>query len=156
MQSNKVEHVSATQIEQHRRCPKQWYFNKIVKIPRESTAAMELGGAVHEEIEHYLKEGRNPSDTLAGEIARSGLHLLPKQNEVYVELSIEDHLPILDSPIKIVGFIDALYPKEHRILDHKTSSNKKYTKSERELKKNVQMLLYAKAYIDHAPNAAFF
>lgn len=155
MQKTEQEHVSANQITTFRDCPRKWYFDKIVKVPRTSTAATELGSAVHEELEHYLKTGRAPSNTPAGEIARSGLHLLPKQNEVYVELSIEEHLPIHDSPVKIVGFIDAIYPKERRILDHKTSGNKKYTKSERELKKNVQMLLYAKAYIDHAPNAAF-
>ena len=80
MQSNKLEHVSASQITTFRDCPRKWYFDKIVKVPRVSTAATELGSAVHEELEHYLKEGRNPSNTPAGDIARSGLHLLPKQN----------------------------------------------------------------------------
>jgi len=145
-----MKHVSASQITTFRDCSRKWYFDKIVKLPRTSTAATELGSLVHEELENWLREGRAFSDSLAGHIAQSGVHLLPRDQPVHIELSLEDHLPIKDSPVKVVGFIDALYPAMSMILDHKTSSNRRYTKTERELANNVQLMLYAKAWLDHS------
>lgn len=148
-----IPHVSASQIKTFRDCPRKWYLQKIVKLPSPSTAATELGGQVHAELEAWLRDGTEFSATLAGEIAKSGAHLVPTDRPVEIELSLADRIPIHDSPVKVVGFIDALYPYEPaQVLDHKTSSNKRYTKTARELAHDVQLTLYAKAYLDHAPD----
>ena len=147
-----IPHVSASQIKTFRDCPRKWYLPKIVKLPSPSTAATELGGQVHAELEAWLRDGTEFSATLAGEIAKSGAHLVPVARPVEIELSLADRIPISDSPVKVVGFIDALYPHDALILDHKTSSNKRYTKTARELAHDVQLILYAKRYLDHAPD----
>lgn len=148
-----IPHVSASQIKTFRDCPRKWYLQKVVKLPSPSTAATELGGQVHAELEAWLRDGKEFSATLAGEIAKSGAHLVPTDRHVEIELSLAERIPISDSPVKVVGFIDALYPYEPAmILDHKTSSNKRYTKTARELAHDVQLTLYAKAYLDHAPD----
>lgn len=147
-----MKHVSASQITTFRDCPRKWYFNKIVGLETPSTPATELGSAVHQVLENYLRDGVDFPSTEAGEIARSGAHLLPDDQHVEIELSL-DEMPLADSPIKVAGFIDALYPQRHQILDHKTSSNKRYTKTRRELRENVQLILYARAYIDRAVDA---
>lgn len=144
-----MKHVSASQITTFRDCPRKWYLQKIVKLPSPATAATELGSRVHEELEHWLRERRPFSDSLEGYIAASGAPLLPQDNRVYIELNIAESLPIKDSPVPVLGFIDALYPDSRLILDHKTSSNKRYTKTARELAYNVQLMLYAYAWLTH-------
>lgn len=142
--------MSASQITTFRDCARKWYLQKIVKLPSPSTAATQLGGEVHEQLEKWLRDGEPFSDGLAGDIAKSGAHLVPTDRPIEIELSLDEALPIRDSPVKVLGFIDALYPQSGRILDHKTSSNKKYTKTPRELAQNVQLMLYAKAFLDHS------
>lgn len=141
-----ISYVSASQITTFRDCPRKWYFNKIVGIETPSTAATELGSAVHAALEDYLVAGGELPDSEAGQIAASGLHLLPR-GRVEVEVSLAD-MPLRDSPVDVVGFVDAIYPDAHHLLDHKTSSNQRYTKTPRELKQNIQLLLYARAYLD--------
>jgi len=144
-----IPHVSASQITTFRDCARKWYLQKIVKLPSPSTAATKLGGEVHEQLENWLRDGAPFSEGLAGDIAKSGAHLVPLDRPIEIELSLDKSLPIHDSPVRVLGFIDALYPGSGRILDHKTSSNKKYTKTPRELAQNVQLMLYAKAFLDH-------
>lgn len=50
--------------------------------------------------------------------------------------------------IKITGFIDMCIPQDLEIQDHKTSKATKWFKSQAKLKKNVQMICYAKALLD--------
>mgnify|MGYP003111914458 CR=1 FL=1 len=143
-----IKYVSASQITTFRDCPRKWYFDKIIGLERPATKATALGSEVHEVLEEYLKNGTPPPDTEAGEIASSGLHLLPESDCVEIELSLADDMPLNDAPVQVVGYVDAIYPETHHILDHKTSSNKRYTKTKRELAVNVQLILYARAYLD--------
>jgi RecB family exonuclease len=143
-----IKYVSASQITTFRDCPRKWYFDKIIGLERPATTATALGSEVHEVLEEYLKNGTPPPDTEAGEIASSGLHLLPESDHVEIELSLADDMPLTDAPVQVVGYVDAIYPQAHQILDHKTSSNKRYTKTARELAVNVQLILYARAYLD--------
>ena len=147
-----IPYVSASQITTFRDCARKWYFNKIVGISTPSTPATELGSAVHEALENYLRDGVAFDQSEAGVIAQSGAHLLPDDANVEIELSLES-MPLTDSPVEVRGFVDAIYPERHHILDHKTSSNKKYTKTKRELRENVQLILYARAYLERAPDA---
>ena len=147
-----IPYVSASQITTFRDCARKWYFNKVVGISTPSTPATELGSAVHEALENYLRDGVAFDESEAGGIAQSGAHLLPDDANVEIELSLES-MPLTDSPVEVRGFVDAIYPTRHHILDHKTSSNKKYTKTQRELRENVQLILYARAYLERAPDA---
>ena len=147
----RIKHVSASQITTYRDCPRKWYLNKIAGLETPSTAATQLGGEVHALLESYLRDGAAiPTDTLAGEIALSGVEHIPTTRPIEVELSLADDMPLTDSPVLVRGFVDLIIPSEHHIIDHKTSSNKRYTKTKRELKQNVQLILYARAYLDRA------
>jgi len=70
--------VSASEIELYDLCPRKWAFAYIEgkrPPPNESAA---LGSRVHAILERWLKEGAAPDLlTAEGEIAASGLHLLP-------------------------------------------------------------------------------
>ena len=101
-----MKHVSASQITTFRDCPRKWYFEKVVGLPRPSTGSTELGSAVHAVLEDYLRgdtEGIAPTSE-AHEIAMSGLvHLPVRGPHLRVELGLADEMPIKDSPRARVG-----------------------------------------------------
>lgn len=155
MSEHRVPHVSASQITTFRDCPRKWYLNKIVGLQSPSTSATELGSQVHATLEAYL---RGECDVIGTEdeirdIANSGIDHLPTRGEhLEIELSLEEHMPLHDAPVLVKGFVDLIDHENDEIIDHKTSSNKKYTKSQRELAVNVQLMMYAEAYFQRFPH----
>jgi hypothetical protein len=88
-----------------------------------------------------------------GEIARMGAEHLPERGDhLEIELSLEEHMPLSDAPVLVKGFVDLIDHSKDEIIDHKTSGNKRYTKTQRELKVNVQLMMYAEAYFQRYPN----
>ena len=145
---SRLQYVSASQISTFSDCPRKWYLNKIVGLDTPSTTSTELGSRVHECLENWIRDGIPLPDTDAGIIAQSGVeHIPPSESGYEIELSLED-MPLSDSPVPVRGFVDLIIPSEHHIIDHKTSSNKRYTKTKRELRQNTQLILYARAYLE--------
>ena len=147
-------HVSASQIKTYLDCPRKWYLQKIVGLPSPSSASTELGKEIHSVIEAYFRDGLDIPDSDIGQIAKRGLEFLPSPSEdLSIELGIHEVLPIKESPVPIMGFIDLLHKGAGfvRIIDHKTTSSKKYTKTSKELGYDVQMNIYAKAVFDNMP-----
>lgn len=151
---SRVPHVSASQITTFRDCPRKWYLDKIVGLERPSTPATALGSAVHAVLEAYLR-GEVDSldgDTEAHRIAQQGFDHLPRRGDhLDIELSLESDMPLSDAVVPVKGFVDLIDHESGEIIDHKTSSNKRYTKTSRELATNVQMVLYASAYFARYP-----
>ncbi len=52
-----IDHLSYSSISTYQRCPRKWKFRYIEKIPIRSSAPLAFGGAFHNTIEDYLKEG---------------------------------------------------------------------------------------------------
>jgi len=135
----------------------KWYREYVLKIRSPSTPNQQLGKDVHDFLEAYLLTGAKPtSEILAGAIALSGIHLLPvpKTLDMLVEASVEE-IGIASSPVKIKGFIDLLHThREHGypvIVDHKTSSSRRWMKKPDQLIQNVQMIVYSKYVLDLNP-----
>lgn len=151
---SRLPHVSASQITTFRDCPRKWYLDKVVGLTRPSTPATALGSAVHAILEAYL---RGEVDSLNGEteahrIAQQGFDELPQRGgHLDVELSLEEDMPLSDAVVPVKGFIDLIDHESGEIIDHKTSSNKRYTKTKKELATNVQLILYAAAYFQRYP-----
>lgn len=153
--NHRVPHVSASQITTFRDCPRKWYLNKIVGLASPSSSATELGSQVHAALEAYLRgdtDGIGTEDEI-GEIARTGTEYLPTRGDhLEIELSLEEHMPLSDAPVLVKGFVDLIDHSKDEIIDHKTSGNKRYTKTQRELKVNVQLMMYAEAYFQRYPD----
>ena len=149
-----MKHVSASQITTFRDCARKWYFEKIVGLTRPSTGSTELGSAVHAVLEGYLRgdvDHIEPTSE-AHEIALSGLEHLPARGpHLEVELALQDSMPLTDSPVPVLGYVDLIDHANNEILDHKTTSSARYTKTESELRQNVQLHLYARAYFERFP-----
>ena len=152
-----MKHVSASQITTFMDCPRKWYLNKIVGLDSPSSDAAELGRAVHEQLETYLQGEGHPDESKAGVIAQQGLRYLPDpSSELFIESAVHESFPLTDAPVPVLGYIDVFIPPQGttraEIIDHKTTSSRKWTKSEDELRTNTQLMLYASAILNADPS----
>ena len=149
--------VSPTQVDMFRRCPRKWFNAYILGLKAPPSAAMQLGSAVHNLLETYLKmgvhplggpgkaqNGLSPPGGLAQNVAAFGIDagLVPRPGTV----TVEGRVQILGAPLPMVGIIDVVDPADPdtgiAIHDHKTSSGKGRLKTPAELAADVQMLSY--------------
>tara|TARA_R110002110_G_scaffold105718_2_gene265521 strand:+ start:497 stop:2113 length:1617 start_codon:yes stop_codon:yes gene_type:complete len=154
MSTQKITHVSASQFKTFGLCRRKWFIEKCTDSPKpEPSAAMILGQEVHAVLEEYLQTGVAPDEsTREGRIAAAGLHLLPEESVLEIELRIR--LEDIDPPL--VGFIDVLdmsEPQRPVVIDHKTTSAWKWAKTEEQLKTDPQMIAYARYALDEFPVA---
>lgn len=148
-------HLSANQINKWRRCNRAWGFEYLDELVPPPSLKQAFGSAVHAELEKWLKLGRMPSDTPAGKVAAQGLHFLPTpRSGLKIEYGF-DMAWIGD--VTLTGFIDCLCldgvePSDKNnwkgsgrplVIDHKTTSALRYTKTEAELLEDPQAILYA-------------
>jgi len=146
-------HVSASQIQLFRDCPRKWYTTYVLGHFQPSTPSQELGKQIHTVAENYLQHAIEPPPSKAGEIFKLGLPHLPPPKTGVVEGGFEEVIGA--SPVPIKGFIDFLYESEDGtpiILDHKTTSSKRWMKAPHELALNIQMMTYARWYLTHNPD----
>lgn len=146
--------VSASQISSafnpESGCVRRWGFEKLWGI-RTSSAAADLGTAVHAQREQWLKFG-TPFDltTKAGEIAIEGIEHLPDPSPLLgVEIEFEFWLrppTVGDGGLRLVGKIDLAYLADGigRIDDHKTHGGRYPIKTAYDLRNDVQWNLYVR------------
>ncbi len=157
---SKFSHISASQITMFSdNCARKWYEIYVNGEQIPSSKAQERGHQVHAHLEDYILKGISPPlDTDEGKIAFSGLSFLPKYvpGRVFVEQSLEAYAPIYPN-IKFKGFIDCLIVHDDHIeiLDHKTTSAKKYMLTELDLMTNTQLIIYARHVMQTYPHAKF-
>ena len=158
--TNKFSHLSASQINLFKdTCQRKWYEIYINGESTPSSPALERGKIVHTHIENYLLKGiQPPQDTDEGLIASSGLALLPtyEEDKVFIEYAL-DNFPPLSPTVKFKGFIDCLIVNDDHIeiLDHKTTSAKKYMLTELDLMTNTQLIIYARHAMQAYPHTKF-
>jgi hypothetical protein len=152
---NEWTHASASQITLYRRCNRKWWFNKIQGLPIAVGKAAELGKEIHRQLENYFRYGIMPQSP----VARVGIEggWLPAHDtdefHLHVEAPVELHFDSM--PVKVIGFSDLVMCERHSkwsratdwtnkvsVLDHKTTSNFKYCKSEEELRGDPQAIIY--------------
>ena len=71
---------SASQVGTFRRCQRLWWWQKVAGYKTPSSPAMELGSAIHAELEAYLLGGDVPSNV----IAVAGLEYLPSVTSIWL------------------------------------------------------------------------
>lgn len=137
--------VSASEIELYDLCPRKWAFAYIEgkrPPPNESAA---LGSRVHAILERWLKEGAAPDLlTAEGEIAASGLHLLPPPRTP--TLVTEEQFSFTSRRAWYTGFKDFRYRDANGLIhvgDHKTTKAFTWAKTTEEILCHPQALIYA-------------
>ena len=142
--------TSPSQLSTFQDCARKWWRVSVNGERPPSTAAAERGSKIHEELENYLMHGREVSDGTA----RAMLSSLPPAGSVpseRVEVGFEwkpDGWPV---PIRgRVDLVEAVGGVELAITDHKTTASLQYAKSERDLKRDPQALVYSAAALQGA------
>lgn len=133
---------SASQISTFEACPRKWAFLKIEGLKEPDKPSAALGTAVHKVIEEWLRDGKEPDrKTPEGDIAFSGLHLLPQPKTVGMEL--EKPFAITFGGHTFRGYKDIEILATPIVYDHKTTVDLQWAKSESDLPVDVQATLYA-------------
>ncbi len=137
--------VSASEIELYDLCPRKWAFVYIEgkrPPPNESAA---LGTRVHAILQWWLKDGKAPDLlTNEGEIAASGLHLLPPPRTP--TLVTEEQFSFTSRRAWYTGYKDFRYRDANGLLhvgDHKTTKAFTWAKTTDEILCHPQALIYA-------------
>jgi hypothetical protein len=142
-----VRYFSPSATDKFRRCLRLYAFEYNEKIKPPPSDKQEFGLEVHKQLERWLKKGKRPDDSSAGLTAQQAIDKgwLPKPNpKLLVESMFEFSIR---KGLGIAGYIDCLVPPEITgaeplIIDHKTTSDLRWAKSEEELLLDPQVLIY--------------
>ena len=140
-------HFSASQIKLFNRCPRRWYYQYVEKLPTPPPSdALKYGTLIHEQIEEEIQGFDTPTRDDAPEPLRLYPHAMPYIQHLWRLyhagwLLVEKDIRI-DTPcgIPIVGRADIVMVG--RIVDHKTTSGRKYMLSPEELAQDLQAQIY--------------
>jgi hypothetical protein len=155
--------LSASQTKKAKRCLREWYYDKIMKlVPIDESPALVLGKQHSTQVEEYLEGKRSRSDCM--ELVSIGIDagLLPNpqtaqiNQDYFVEVECRTSLSLMFGHVDLpydavfdnygyIGFIDLLdYTlSEQMVRDHKTRASARWTLGEKKLREDIQMGLYA-------------
>jgi len=140
-----LHHVSASQVDLFVRCPRLWFYERVLDQRRPPSAAMTVGKDIHARLEHWERTGELPAaDDPHLELVTQAAEIIHRHPGLLIEQ--EFTIATYDGGPGWTGFIDLYDPEAvpERILDHKTISDLRYMKTPEEIRDNLQMLSYAK------------
>lgn len=119
--------VSPSQHKNHKRCPRLWFYDKILKLPRKPKGkGAQLGTECHARMEKFLRTGvdiRGPLERHGDEMIRPYLPRAPfNGGDMLVEAPLLDPQLVTPRGIRISGFSDATLPPVNghaTVIDHK-------------------------------------
>jgi len=134
--------ISASQLSTFESCKRLWGYEKIEGRRKPDTQATADGTAIHLELENYFRSGIEPQKPESQIL----LTLLPKPHPALVpEAEFTLAWPGVDALLR--GKIDLVDPREHLIIDHKTTTDiNRYAKTEEQLRLDAQTVMYGLAY----------
>jgi RecB family exonuclease len=145
-------YVSPSQLATFIECPRKWGWEKLENLRSKQKPSAALGERVHKILEAWMTSGTPPNrdETFLieekiyypGQIAESGIHLLPPPGSGFVESMFSWRI--------FNGRIDFAWkgPECPAVLDHKTTSNLGYAKTPEDLKTDPQAIIYASAALE--------
>jgi hypothetical protein len=147
--------LSPSQINTFAECERKWGWTYLEGLRGPPTGSAALGSATHAQLENYLRgeELDFTAPNNVAEIAATGVHLLPGPNAPGLEIEKAFKFQSSATGIWYRGFVDAAVDPDHRegpdrgvplIIDHKTTSDLKWRKTESDLQRDVQAIIYAK------------
>jgi hypothetical protein len=139
---------SPTQISTFRGCKRKWAWRVVAGIVAPPSPAAELGTAVHNELEKYLRGGQIDFRTEVGYIAASGIEHLPRPGTPGLRIEGDFYF---QGPWEhqYSGRIDFTVPGT--IGDHKTTKNFVWQKTEQDLLTDEQSIIYSAWYFINHP-----
>lgn len=153
--SAKYYYYSASQLDKFALCNRKWAWEYLAGHREPAGPAAELGTRVHKVLEKWLSKA-TPINlrTTEGKIAAPGLDELPLPSP---RLEVEDSFQIRIGKFHYRGQIDLSYRSKQGpwVVDHKTTGDFIWQKTEKVLRTDIQAILYAKVALDKYPDAEF-
>jgi hypothetical protein len=163
--------ISATQLQTFELCPRKWWFDKVLRLPRLERKQFDFGTVLHSVCERFLladELGIDQSTNEPVDLYPEDWHNdLPPADQDLIKRLIsaaitegvlerkpnrliehEFRLPVIPG-VQIMGFVDVLYPDS--VEDHKTSKATRWFQSAKSLPENLQMLIYGKVCLERNP-----
>lgn len=141
-----LQHVSASQLNTFTLCWRRWFFEKVLQVPVPSGEAADAGSDVHRQMDGYYTDGTLPQHASARRIIETET-APPRHDLVLNEVPRDYVLGIELAGVPVRGRIDLLDVRHETVADiwdWKTRGDLRYSKSEEELLRDVQMNLYGK------------
>lgn len=142
-----VRYFSPTAVTKYRRCKRLYAFEYNEGFRPPPSEKQEFGLELHKQLERWLKKGKYPDDSSVGLTARQAIDKgwLPKPNEKLLVESMFEYS--IKKGLGIAGYIDCVVPPwltkaEPLVIDHKSTSDLRWAKTEEELLTDPQSLLY--------------
>lgn len=149
--------ISPSQVKTRRQCDRLIGFQYVEGIRPPSSVKQEFGTDVHKHLEEWLRDGKLPDKSPAGEVAKQGLSWLPAPQ---VNLWTEHEFEFLWSELTNVfvhGFIDCIKHPEWElgqhdkkfivapplVIDHKSTGDLRWAMDTSSLTKDPQAILYS-------------
>lgn len=136
---------SASQTERYDRCQFRWALEKIFGVQTPQHPSAQLGTEVHASLEQWLKHATPPDkSTKAGKIAARMVKHLPPPGIGKTERKFYF---LTDAGNAFTGYIDwsGVFEGWPTVIDHKTTGNLEFAKTELDLPNDVQALTYTVA-----------
>lgn len=136
-------------------CERKWAWRYVALVEDPPGPGAVLGKTVHTELERYLGGGNFDFTTEAGYIAASGVQHLPKPGTPGMVLEGEFHF-FGPSGHSYLGYKDVEVAPSPGVLglvlDHKTTSDFRWQKTEDDLRSDPQAILYAVDFFREHPS----
>lgn len=144
--------VSASQIDNFRRCRRKWALEKIAGVQAPPNRYAEHGLAVHKALEAWARSGTPLPDDDVGATAMPAVRHVPEpgREDVDCETFFDFRLPNVDAVVR--GFIDQVHWGDEGqvvVRDYKTTGNLSYAHTAESLARDTQATLYAYAALEH-------
>lgn len=150
-------------------CMRQWWFKKVIRLKEPTKHFTQLGDVFHEVAERWLEADDNgrgvdgkPVDVYpdgwADRLSHGQEAVVKALFQAMVEKGVLRRTPgrqiersfqievLPDRQASMMGFLDVWTPQG--IEDHKTSKSRRYLQSRQGLLDNLQMMVYAAAWVD--------
>lgn len=147
--------LSASQVETFANCERKWAWRYVAQIEAPAGPGAELGKVVHAALESYFRSGSLDFTTEVGYIAASGLEHLPPVGTFGLRIEEEFHF-FGPSGHSYLGYKDLQLPPTGEtpgvVIDHKTTRDLRWQKTEQDLRTDIQATLYAVDYFREYPD----
>jgi hypothetical protein len=152
-----LNYVSASAIQLFVSCPRKWAAEYVFGIKGPAFPEQDAGTRIHDQMEQYVLDGTLPTH----ESALAAIsHIQTQKENPYVtpeQAILEDGVRTLSlAGIPVKGFIDYYNiadPSRPHILDYKSTKNFRYSKTEEQLERNIQAIIYMGWAILNNPEA---
>ena len=146
--SKEIVYVSPSQIKQWNLCKRKWAFSKINRLVEPTSLKQAFGTAGHAQLEKWLKEGKAPNKTPAGQVALQGIQegWLPTPSK---KLKVEHKFDFSiitkeDYQVRMLGYIDCFDPADSLVIDHKFTGDLKWAMTPDQLQLDPQAIIYSR------------